>query len=337
MADEFFRSFDLDRAKLDETNRRIPISFSSEFPVERWFGREILLHGEDNVDLSFLKRAGTILYHHDPMKIVGPMMEPKLENGRGVAVAGFDEDDIGNMCMMKVRSGSLRGISARYKILKFREVLPGEEYEHPNMPGKKIKGPAMVALKWMPIEASFTPIPEDPTVGAGRSMSRSLEGIEIETSPSHANQEGIEMEEKDVKKLLADELTPIRSMVEKLKVPTVEEVVTAVRSAIADEAKPRFRVDAPAFALLMDRAAAIGVEAEAVVARMHRDGKTEAEIQRSLLDLATGKRDASNTIQGGYRQGDPNKDGTREAVRSFKGLNDDEFFAALANPSPFLV
>jgi len=66
-------------------------------------------------------------------------------------------------------------VSVGYRIIKAREVLKDEEYEG-------IEGPALIALRWMPYEISLTPIPADATVGIGRELTRSLEGIDIERS-----------------------------------------------------------------------------------------------------------------------------------------------------------
>ena len=39
--DLFYRSFELDRGLVDEETRSVPLSFSSEEPVNRWFGKEM--------------------------------------------------------------------------------------------------------------------------------------------------------------------------------------------------------------------------------------------------------------------------------------------------------
>ena len=41
-----FRTIDLDRAHIDDDLRMIPASLSSEQPVSRSFGSEVLLHSE---------------------------------------------------------------------------------------------------------------------------------------------------------------------------------------------------------------------------------------------------------------------------------------------------
>jgi len=47
-----YRSSTIERkANIDEEARTIGLSFSSEAPVERVFGNEVLEHNEDSVDL----------------------------------------------------------------------------------------------------------------------------------------------------------------------------------------------------------------------------------------------------------------------------------------------
>ncbi len=72
----FYRSFELDRAQVDEKTRTVPVSFSSETPVPRWFGSEYLLHGKNNVGLSRLKSMGSVLLNHNPGVIIGPLSKP---------------------------------------------------------------------------------------------------------------------------------------------------------------------------------------------------------------------------------------------------------------------
>jgi len=67
----FYRSTEFDRSRVDQKKRSVDLAFSSETPIPRWFGREILLHGSKNVDLSRLKSMGTVLMNHNPDIIVG--------------------------------------------------------------------------------------------------------------------------------------------------------------------------------------------------------------------------------------------------------------------------
>ena len=60
---------------VDEENRTVELSFSSEEPCERWFGTEILCHDEECVDLKRLKEIGVCLFNHDCDKPISAGMQ----------------------------------------------------------------------------------------------------------------------------------------------------------------------------------------------------------------------------------------------------------------------
>ena len=168
----FQRNAEFDRSTLDEKGRSIDLSLSSETPVLRWFGNEILLHGPENVELDRLESA---LINHDPNQIIGRWADKRIKSKRLRAKLFFDDDEEGERAIRKVKSGSLKGASVRYLTKKGKQLREGEEWNG-------FKGPALIVVRWQPFEGSLTPIPADYTVGVGRELSRSLEGIEIETS-----------------------------------------------------------------------------------------------------------------------------------------------------------
>src|ERR1043165_1543301 len=66
------RTVMVDRAALDADARTMEISFSSEAPVERWWGTEVLGHGRGEVDLGFMGSGrAPLLYQHDPDRLIG--------------------------------------------------------------------------------------------------------------------------------------------------------------------------------------------------------------------------------------------------------------------------
>ena len=175
----FYRGLSL-RGPVNKSERSVNLSFSSETPAKRWFGTEILLHGPGNVDLSRLKALGAALMNHNPAVIVGPLKNVRIEDKKGKAKVIFDEDADGEKAFGKVQSGSLKGASVGYTVQKFREVLRDEDYILPD--SQTITGPAMIATRWTPHEVSLTSIPLDATIGVGRALTRSLDGITIEKS-----------------------------------------------------------------------------------------------------------------------------------------------------------
>ena len=310
----FYRSIELDRAKVNQDERSIDVSFSSEEPVERyWMGKEILLHGDGNVDLSRLKKMGSALLNHNPDVIVGPLKNVRLEEKKGRASIVFDEDEDGNKAMNKVNSGSLKGVSVGYMVNKFMEVMEKEEFEG-------IKGPAMVATRWTPYEISLTPIPADSTVGVGRDLTRSLEGIEIEHSNNF--KEETKMDREEIQAMINEAFA---------KVPKAEDIVSQIRAALAEDVKPKMTISVEKLQELMGRGKAISAEAELTVSRMAIvEAKNEQEIVNYLLDVATKKPDATDT--GDIDPLKKKKEGGEFArVTSFDQIDDDTFFRSLTD------
>ena len=314
LSDLFYRSFELDRATVNKEERSVDLSFSSEAPVGRWFGKEILLHGTENVDFSRLKTMGSALLNHDPNLILGRIISPSIADKRGHATLIFDDDEDGNKAMAKVESGSLRGVSVGYAIEKFRDVQEGETYQG-------IEGPAYVATRWMPYEISLTPIPADASVGVGRAMTRSLDGIEIEPL-TIIKQEEDDMKRDEVLQLIREEL-PVM-------------ITDSVTTALADQNRPQNRVKPEELRDLLGKAGAIGVEAKARVADLMDEGKTAVEIANELLTMALDP-DARNRGQMGDGRDKDKQERTgtnlRQPISSFKQIDDDTFFRGLTNPS----
>jgi len=332
----FFRQIDLDRAELNEKEREIELSFSSETPVKRWFGDEFLLHGEGNVDLSRLRRTGSLIFGHnayDLKSIIGPIRKCWLdaEKRQGRAVVGFDEDEIGIMAMGKVKSKSLRGVSFGYRIDKGVKIIEKETWTDP-VSEKTFKGPAIIATRWTPYEITLTPIPADMSIGVGRDLTRSLEGIEIERGhhkTQHSSEEDQTMTKEEFEKML-------RELLPAALEPVMTEMVTELRAAIAEEQRPKIRVSAEEVMELNGQAAAISPDAQIRVGQLVADGKSADQIRVELLTLATKKPDANDT-------GDLEGEGTglngKPAVRgklpfaSIDKIPEDMFVRMVTNPA----
>ena len=89
------RAFQFDRNKIDEENRTIMIGVSSEEPVERRFGMEVLGHNEDEIDMAFMAQGRSpLLLDHDSTKHIGVVEEFGIdhENKRTVAKVRFSKN-----------------------------------------------------------------------------------------------------------------------------------------------------------------------------------------------------------------------------------------------------
>ena len=154
------------RAMEGEGNeRKFILSFSSEEPYERFWGKEILDHNPAAVDLTRLNSIGVLLFNHNRDKVIGKINRAWIENQRGMAEVEFDSDEKSEVIFQKVKGGTLKGVSVGYKIGVIEEVMPGKISTD-----GRFNGPCDVAREWMPYEISVVSVPADATVGVGREL-----------------------------------------------------------------------------------------------------------------------------------------------------------------------
>lgn len=151
------------QVKGEGNERKFEISFSSEEPVKRWYGNEIISHADNAVDLTRLNSIGVVLFNHNRDEVVGKIIKAWIENNRGHAIIEFDEDEKSEVVYQKVKSGTLKGVSVAYST----EVWEKVERDAVSADGR-FKGPCEIAKKWTPLEISIVSVPADPTVGVGR-------------------------------------------------------------------------------------------------------------------------------------------------------------------------
>lgn len=145
--------------------RKFILSFSSEEPYERFWGKEILDHSPEAVDLTRLGSIGVLLFNHDRDRVLGKVDRVWLEGQRGMAEVEFDRDEASERIFQKVKSGTLKGVSIGYRIEVIEEVKPGAVSTD-----GRFTGPCDVARRWMPYEISIVSVPADATVGVGRDL-----------------------------------------------------------------------------------------------------------------------------------------------------------------------
>ena len=155
---KLYRSFELDRGDIDEEKRTVPISFSSEAEVERWFGNEILDHQKKSVNLDRLKSGGPLLLNHNSRDQIGVVEEAKIDSKErvGRAVVRFSKSQRGEEIYQDVLDGIRRSVSVGYRI---HEIELEKEKDGVS---------TFRANSWEPLEVSIVPIPADVSVGVGR-------------------------------------------------------------------------------------------------------------------------------------------------------------------------
>ena len=146
-----WRSFAIATASTDT----ISFSFSSETPVARSFGDEVLSHAPGAVDLTRLQDGAPLLWNHDPGALLGVIERAQIVGGKGRAVARWGSSPEAQQRRADVEAGIIRNVSVGYQIHQLER-----------------RGDQFVAVKWEPVEISLVSIPSDPTVGLGRSFDR---------------------------------------------------------------------------------------------------------------------------------------------------------------------
>ena len=147
------RHMNFERADVDEDSRTITLSFSSEAPVERWFGTEVLSHAPESVDLTRLNAKAGLLANHSLDDQIGVVESATIENGRGIATVRFSKSERGEEFLRDCLDGIRTGVSVGY-VIEEMEERSERVFE---------------ATKWSPHEISLVSTPADFSVGIGRS------------------------------------------------------------------------------------------------------------------------------------------------------------------------
>jgi HK97 family phage major capsid protein len=163
-----YRGFTIEQRQVDEKKRTIDLSFSSEEPVERFWGIEILDHQKKSVNLRRLKRGGALLIDHDMKNQVGVIEEVSIDEAdrKGRAKVRFGRSAKAEEIFQDVIDEIRSNVSVGYQI---EEVVLEKE--------KKNEASIYRVTQWTPYEISLVSCPADINVGVGRADE---EGREIE-------------------------------------------------------------------------------------------------------------------------------------------------------------
>lgn len=152
------RTLTFSREAVDEKERTVELSFSSETAVERWFGMETLGHEPGECDLSRLENAGAFLMDHLIRDQRGVVEKVWMDGKKGRAIIRLSESERGEELFKDMRDGIRPHISVGYRILEIIHVKRDDN----NVDWYR-------ATKWQPYEISSVSVPADTDVGLGRS------------------------------------------------------------------------------------------------------------------------------------------------------------------------
>jgi len=159
------RSFNFNREAIDEEARTVSLSMSSDMPVERWFGMEVLSHDPSHVDLGRLNEGAPLLMDHNTSDQIGRVETAMVDGKRGQAVVRFSKSARGSEIFNDVLDGIRQNISIGYRINEM-------EIDQSRSEGDV---ETYVATSWQPYEVSVVSVPADNSIG----ISRAAEGENI--------------------------------------------------------------------------------------------------------------------------------------------------------------
>ena len=161
------RTFDLDRSAIDEANRTVSVIFSSETPVDRSFGVEILDHDRGSVGRDRLQKRAPVLLNHQMSDQLGVVEQASIDQDRkGRAVLRFGRGRLSSEIFNDVVDGIRSQVSVGYRIHKM-EKADSETV-------------TFRAVDWQPFEISIVPTGADSTAIVGRSEDQNFKTEIIE-------------------------------------------------------------------------------------------------------------------------------------------------------------
>ena len=220
-------------------------SFSSEQPVERWFGAEVLSHDADAADFSRLNNgAGPYLWNHNREVVLGRVDRAWIDEDRrgycevtwspATKIRGSEEAKR----RLEIESGIVRNVSFAYDIQDAVE-----------------RDGNIVVTKWQALEVSSVSIPADPTVGLDRSDDPSIQGESVNNagSPTTCSDEmttetptvDLEVVRSEAAQVERDRAAAIRAMTQRFELSDLgEELIRGGKSVAEAQAAVLERVGA---------------------------------------------------------------------------------------------
>lgn len=166
------RFLTLTREQVNKDDRTVALSFSSESPVTRWYGIEILDHSPGAMRMT---RGGDVdglplLFNHNRDALLGRLVDVRCNDkekvGRGVA--RFDNEGLGAERFRQVENGILKDVSVGYMVHMMQEMDPKDMSPDLLEMAARDKVPVYRITDWEPYECSMVTVPADPAVGVGR-------------------------------------------------------------------------------------------------------------------------------------------------------------------------
>lgn len=183
------------RAAKESGDDRIPMSLSSEYPVERggfWEDAymEVLSHDASAVDLSRAEGGLPLLLDHNSREQIGVVEDVTIgPDGKLRGFARFSRSERAQEIKRDVEDGIRTRTSIGYRVKELTQESKATK-----------KAPAVYrATRWELYENSIVSIPADPTVGAGRKADEAAFPVTVRSLDTDTAPQGQEtpMSDKD--------------------------------------------------------------------------------------------------------------------------------------------
>jgi len=223
-----FRALDVARDSINTEARTVELAFSSEEPVDRSFGTEILDHSPTSIRTGRLENGGPVLVDHNPTDQVGVVESVSIDGDRrGRVRVRFGRGQRASEIFNDVVDGIRRSVSVGYRIHEMKQERVG----------KGAAPDVFRAVDWEPLEVSLVSIPADVTVGIGRASGSDfapvlihqlfeevqMENIQPVVAPAPAPAVDVRVLENDVRNRELDRVRGIRKLGDTFKVVDLAE------------------------------------------------------------------------------------------------------------------
>jgi len=168
-----YREMDIE-LRVDKESRTLELILSSEYPVDRWFGKEILDHSPKSIRLDRLKRGlAPMLFNHNTDLHIGALSDPKFLEENGLKMLGvlgtFGRSQLAQEKWIDATEDPiiLKGVSVGYRIYKMKRKKPEDSGDDDPLgvddekTDKEKKPTEYRAVDWEPIEGSLVPAGAD--------------------------------------------------------------------------------------------------------------------------------------------------------------------------------
>lgn len=257
------RDMAADVESVDEENRVVTLSFSSEYEVERWGWVETLGHNEGECDLSRITNKGPFLSDHNWNDQRGAIQKAWIKNGRGYAEIKMSRNPLGQQLLVDMQDEIRVNVSVGYRIHAAQLVREEKGLEYYRV------------THWEPLEISSVSVPADPTVGLGRAEEIQINPVKITTT--------------EVRKMDDDEIQVVDAPAEQTA-RSVSPESTNTQRTFAEPRKQKEDAEPSAAQRIAETASQYG--AEGLGNEFIAKGRSYEEFNNALIERLHSKRKA---------------------------------------------